>query len=85
MASQTWPPVQSGSLRHCTQPWGWAMVLHTGVAPLQSASLLHGSVMQVPSVPSLLVQYSPVAQLSTPPHHPAAGLAHPRWGVVVSQ
>ncbi len=40
---------------------------HTGVGALQSPLLLHGSLMHVPIEPFVWVQYSPVAQLSTPP------------------
>jgi hypothetical protein len=42
------------------------MVLHTGVEPEQSVLLLQGSVMHVPTLPSVLVQYSPVLQLVVP-------------------
>jgi hypothetical protein len=37
------------------------------VGALQSPLLLHGSLMHVPIEPFVWVQYSPVAQLSTPP------------------
>jgi hypothetical protein len=42
------------------------MVSHTPSGALQSLLLLHGSLMQVPTEPSVAVQYSPVAQLVAP-------------------
>jgi hypothetical protein len=72
VASHTSAREQSGSLRHCTQPWGWAMVLQTAVGAWQSALLLHGSERQAPTVPSILEQYAPVTQLSAPPAPPSA-------------
>jgi hypothetical protein len=43
------------------------------VGEVQSLLLLHGSLVQAPTVPLVWVQYSPVAQLSIPPttRHPA--------------
>jgi hypothetical protein len=70
--SQTLPLGQSGSLRHCTQPCGWVMVLHTAFGGEQSVLLLQGSAMHVPTVPSILVQYWPVGQLVVPPMPPSA-------------
>jgi hypothetical protein len=69
LPSHTFIPavLQSGSFRHCTQTCGWTMVSQTATfAVLQSALLLHGSDMHVPTVPLVSVQYSPVAQLLVP-------------------
>jgi hypothetical protein len=71
----TWLPVQSGSLRHCTHTCGCTMVSHTGFGDEQSALLLHGSLMHIPTDPLVAVQYFPVAQLVVPAssvvRHPA--------------
>jgi hypothetical protein len=64
---------QSELLMHCTHACGWPRVSQIGVGALQSDGLLQGSVMHVPIVLVVEVQYSPVAQLFTPPttRHPA--------------
>jgi hypothetical protein len=63
------------------------MVSQTPRGAVQSVLLLHGSLMQVPREPSVVVQYSPVAQLVAPlsptTRHP--GVHTPVLVVEVSQ
>ena len=72
IASQTSPPEQSGSLRHCTHAVGWTSVLQTPLGGLQSALLLQGSAMHVPTMPVITVQYCPLGQFVEPPMPPSA-------------
>jgi hypothetical protein len=58
---------QSLAFRHCTHRCGCSMVSQTGSAVVQSALLLHGSLVHCPTAPPLALQYLPVEQLSTPP------------------
>jgi hypothetical protein len=66
IGSQTCPPAQSGSFRHCTQTWGCTIVLHTPLGAVQAVLLLQSCAMHMPTEPFVCVQYSPVAQLVTP-------------------
>lgn len=60
-------------------------MLHTGRAEGQSVLLLQGSAVQVPTVPSVLVQYSPRPQLVTPPSRRQPVAHTPVLAVEVSQ
>jgi hypothetical protein len=60
-------------------------VLQTGSGAVQSLLLSHGSVMHVPTVPSVLLQYSPVAQWLIPPLCSQPVVQTPVLTVVVSQ
>jgi hypothetical protein len=88
MESHTFSPavLQSGSLRHCTHTWGCRMVSQTPTpVVLQSALLLQGSAMHVPTEPFVWVQYSPVAQFVPPFTTRQPALQTPVEVVVVSQ
>jgi hypothetical protein len=83
--SQTCGLGQSGLFKHCTQLCGCVMVSQTGFGAEQSAFLSHGCDMHWPTVPSVFVQYFPVAQLIMPftTRHP--GVQTPVAVVDVSQ
>lgn len=85
VVSQTSPPLQSGLFRQATQTCGWTIVSHTASGAVQSALALHTWLVHVPTEPSVLLQYLPVAQLSTPVTTRQPAAQEPVLVVVVSQ